>query len=206
MNYLEAIHSDESAYFKELRAFAEDNDIPIVSLETMRFLRQLLNLSNPVHILEIGTAIGYSACFFASVLPKASIITIERHPKMQSLAEKTFQTSPYNHQITLIKADALEVKLETLPHAFDFIFIDGAKAQNIKFFEKFSRRLNPQGLIVVDNVLFHDMIDKRILSKNLRQLVGKIDRFNRYITKKSGFDTAVHQVGDGLAVAIKQGE
>ena len=206
MTYLEDIHPEESAYFKKLRAFAAKKDIPIITLETMRFLRQLLIMKKPKKILELGTAMGFSACFVASVLPGVTITTIERDPAMQALAEATFSASPYEASITLLKEDALDIDTTTTPKPIDFIFIDGAKAQNIKFFEKFEKQLNPNGLIVVDNVLFHDMIDQKIASKNLRQLIGKIDRFNRYITQKQGYDTAIHAIGDGLAVAIKQGE
>lgn len=206
MTYLEDIHPEQSAYFKKLRAFAEKKDIPIITKETMRFLQQLLLIKRPKKIIEIGTAMGFSASFFASILPQSQITTIERDPSMQSLAQTTFTTSPYRTQITLIKADALDLDTTQFVQNVDFMFIDGAKAQNIKFFEKFEPHLKPEGIIVVDNVLFHDMIDRDIASKNLRQLIGKIDRFNHYIMQKPGYVTAIHPIGDGLAVAIKQGE
>ncbi len=185
-----------------LRAVAEKDNVPIITKEGMRFLQQLIMLTNTKSILEIGTAIGYSALAMTSVQSDLSITTIERDPAMIIQAKKHFAAYDTHNQITLIEGDAL--KIDYTGPALDMIFIDAAKAQSIKFFERFEQYLNPGGIIVTDNLLFHGLFDETGHSKNVTNLLKKIDDFNQYILTKESYDTAIYQLGDGMSVSIKK--
>jgi predicted O-methyltransferase YrrM len=185
-----------------LRAVADKNDVPIITKEGMRFLQQLITLTKTKTILEVGTAIGYSALAMASVHDDVSITTIERDPAMIAQAKDHFKQYDTHNQITLIEGDALEIDYKG--PALDLIFIDAAKAQSIKFFERFEAYLNPGGIIVTDNLLFHGLFDEAGHSKNVTNLLKKIDTFNHYILNKETYDTAIYQLGDGMSVSIKK--
>jgi predicted O-methyltransferase YrrM len=185
-----------------LRAVAEKNDVPIITKEGMRFLQQLITLTNTQTILEIGTAIGYSALAMASVNPQVAITTIERDASMIKQARRHFTKHDEHNQITLIEGDALDV--DYTGQSLDMIFIDAAKAQSIKFFERFEAHLKPGGLIIADNLLFHGLFDEEGHSKNLKHLLKKIDDFNHYILQKDNYDSAIYQLGDGMSVSIKK--
>ncbi|MFW6319360.1 MAG: O-methyltransferase [Bacillota bacterium] len=185
-----------------LRAVAEKDNVPIITKEGMRFLQQLITMTNTRFILEIGTAIGYSALAMASINKNLHITTIERDPAMITQAKKQFAVYDIYNQITLIEGDAL--KIDYTGPALDMIFIDAAKAQSIKFFERFERYLKHGGIIVTDNLLFHGLFDEDGHSKNVTNLLKKIDDFNHYILNKETYDTAIYQLGDGMSVSIKK--
>ncbi len=206
MSYLNELHPKEAdSKLASLRVLAEQQNIPIIETDTARFLRQLLTLKQPARILEIGTAIGYTASLMAKALTSTHITTIERNPDMVKLAKKHIEQQHLTERITLIEGDALTLNNEHLPYeSYDLLFIDAAKAQNINFFEKYESLLPKGGIILVDNIYFHGMIEKDDLSKNLRQLMRKVDAFNRYVLKRTDYDSALYHVGDGLCMAIKK--
>ncbi len=206
MSYLNKLHPKEADQaLASLRLFAQQENIPIIEEDTARFIKQLLSIMQPTTILEIGSAIGYTATLMAKAAPKAHITTIERDATMIELVDKHLSGQTVSERITVIQADALKLSLEALPHAmYDVIFIDAAKAQNINFFEKYEGLLRRGGIILVDNILFHGMVEQEGLSKNLTQLMRKVDRFNRYVLEREDFDTALYHIGDGLCMSIKK--
>ena len=182
--------------------YAEENKVPIITYEGINFLIQLIKMNKVKNVLEIGTAIGYSSIKMA-LETDASITTIERSKEMYDIACKNVEDANLNDRINLIYSDALEVD-ETKLGTFDLIFIDAAKAQSIKFFEKYETILNSKGLIVTDNLLFHGLVVEEIRDRNLRQLITKIDRFNKFVTSKEGYNTFIYHLGDGMSVSIKE--
>lgn len=201
--YLNEINKKETnPLLVSFREFALENKIPIITYEGLQFLIQVINLRNANRVLEIGSAIGYSSISMATYT-NAEIVTIERNMEMIELAKQNIKKAQLQDRITLIEGDALEVDEKTLG-TFDVIFIDAAKAQSIKFFEKYETTLTKNGVIVTDNLLFHDLVDQQVKDRNLRQLLRKIDTFNKYVVEKEGYHTYIYHLGDGMSLSIKE--
>ncbi len=203
MQYLSTIHKATSPKLVALKQYSQKHDVPIILDETSRFLSQLIRLKNVKNVLEIGTAIAYNALNLALEFPSLRITTIERNPDMILEAKSNIKAVAPSSHITLIEQDALDVDTKTL-ESFDLIFIDAAKAQHIKFFEAYEPLLNPNGMIVIDNVLFHNVSVEHVKSRNLKQLIKKVDRFNHYIMERSDYHSVIHPIGDGVCLSIKR--
>ena len=168
----------------EIRTYAKENNVPIMLDDGIEYLTNYIIKNNVNSVLEIGTAIGYSAIMMALTNPSLSVTTIERDEKRYLEALKNIKKLNLENRITLIFNDALDVNITG---KFDLIFIDAAKAQSIKFFEKFEKNLNPTGVIITDNIKFHGLVDKNeeeIESRNLRALVRKVKEYITYLKEK----------------------
>lgn len=169
-------------------------------IETML---QLMRIQQPEAILEVGTAIGYSAIRMAFALKETKVITLERDEERFNLAVNYIQRAGMQDRIIQISGDALELEEEVVCHGpFDTIFIDAAKGQYKRFFEMYSRHLKPGGMIITDNVLFKGLVyNQEAESRRLRSLVKKIDEFNRWLAANQEYDTVILPIGDGIAVS-----
>ena len=207
-SYIEGLIVERNPLLSEMEGFAKVHNVPIMELAGIESMLQLLRIHESKTILEVGTAIGYSALRMATALPEAQIITIERDEERYKLAEKFINRSGLSNQITLIKGDALEVENQVGGYApFDAVFIDAAKGQYKKFFEIYSKNLNDNGIIITDNVLFKGLVSEaEIESKRIRNLVKKIDEFNRWLMKHPDYYTVILPVGDGVAISKRRGE
>lgn len=195
---------DKYALLREMKQYAEVNNVPIMMDEGIDFLTTFILKNHVKNVLEIGTAIGYSAIMMALVDPNLKITTIERDEVRYLEALKNVKAFGLENRITLIYNDAFNVKLE---EKFDLIFIDAAKAQNIKFFEMFERNLEYRGVIITDNLKFHGLVDKKeeeIKSKNLRALVRKIKDYVDYLKTNEKYNTEFFEVGDGISVSTRK--
>jgi predicted O-methyltransferase YrrM len=188
---------------KEMEVYAEEKNIPIMQKKGIDFLCKIISKSNSKNILEIGTAIGYSAIKMALVNDDINVTSIERDQDRYILALKNIKKAKLDKRINVIYTDALDIELSD---KYDLIFIDAAKGQYIKFFEKFKKNLNPGGVIISDNLSFHGLVEQktRIESRNLRQLVGKIKKYIEFLENNKEFKTKFYKVGDGIAVSIKK--
>ena len=198
------IHDDLSL---EMKQYAQDYDVPIIQDQGLELMLQLLRIKQPQSILEIGTAIGYSSLMMARHLPNTHIVSIERDPKRYNEAIAYHERSTIKEQVTLIEADALEIANEELPiQKYDVIFIDAAKAQYQKFFEKYEPLLKEDGMIISDNLIFHGHIfdNNQKQSRNLKQLVRKINRYNDWLANHPNYDTLLLPIGDGVAISLKK--
>lgn len=198
------IHDDLSL---EMKQYAEEFDVPIIQDQGLELMLQLLRIKQPKAILEIGTAIGYSSLMMARHLPHAQIVSIERDTKRYQEAVAYHERSSIQDQVTLIEADALEIANEELPiQKYDVIFIDAAKAQYQKFFEKYESLLSEDGMIISDNLIFHGHIfdNNQKQSRNLKQLVRKINRYNDWLANHPDYDTLLLPIGDGVAISLKK--
>ncbi len=201
--YLERINQKETnELLLSLKKAALLNNVPIITDEGINFINQIINLSNVKTVLEIGSAIGYSAINMA-LKNDVLITTIEREDQMYNEALKNIKKASLENKITIINQDALEID-DDLLGKFDLIFIDAAKAQSINFFNKYKSHLNSKGIIITDNLLFHDLVNKKADTRNLRQLLRKIDNFNKFIVNQADFDTYLYQLGDGMSLSIKR--
>lgn len=195
---------DKYALIREMKQYAEVNNVPIMMDEGIDFLTTFILKNHVKNVLEIGTAIGYSAIMMALVDPNLKITTIERDEVRYLEALKNVKAFGLENRITLIYNDAFNVKLD---EKFDLIFIDAAKAQNIKFFEMFERNLEYRGVIITDNLKFHGLVEKKeeeIKSKNLRSLVRKIKDYIDYLKTNEKYNTEFFEVGDGISVSKRK--
>lgn len=195
---------DKYALIREMKQYAEVNNVPIMVDEGIDFLTTFILKNHVKNVLEIGTAIGYSAIMMALVDPNLKITTIERDEIRYLEALKNVKAFGLENRITLIYNDAFNVKLD---EKFDLIFIDAAKAQNIKFFEMFERNLEYRGVIITDNLKFHGLVEKKeeeIKSKNLRSLVRKIKDYIDYLKTNEKYNTEFFEVGDGISVSKRK--
>ncbi len=186
----------------ELRKYAKENKVPIIQDEGLEFLRQMIILKDCKRVLEIGTAIGYSSIQMAKL--GVIVDTIEINENMYNLAKENVKKAKYEDKINIFFADALELDINLLKK-YDLIFIDAAKAQYINFFNKYKVLLNDKGIIITDNLLFHGLVlEENIESRNLRQLVNKIKKYNEWLMEQNDFDTTIYNIGDGVALSIKK--
>lgn len=188
---------------KEIRTYAKENNVPIMLDDGIEFLTKYIVENKINTVLEIGTAIGYSAIMMALANPNLTVTTIERDEKRYLEALKNIKKLNLENRITLIFNDALDVNIEG---KYDLIFIDAAKAQSIKFFEKFERNLNPGGVIVTDNLEFHGLVKKKeeeIESRNLRTLVRKVKEYINFLKANDRYETEFLSIGDGISVSKK---
>ncbi|MBR4262077.1 MAG: O-methyltransferase [Bacilli bacterium] len=186
---------------RELKKKAKEDGIPIMSDKGIDYLTTFI-LKNKINtVLEIGTAVGFSAISMALVNPKLKVVTIERDEERYMEAVKNVKKFDLEDRITCIFNDALNVKLDD---KFDLIFIDAAKGQNINFFERFSTNLEDKGFIITDNMKFHgyvDMPEEEIKNRNLRGLVRKIKEYKTYLEENDKYETEFSDIGDGLAIS-----
>ena len=188
---------------KELEEYAINNNIPIMQKDGIEFLINYIKENNIKNILEIGTAIGYSSIRMALVNENIKVTTIERNKDRFEIAENNINSFNLKNRINLIYKDALEVELND---KYDLIFIDAAKAQNIKFFEKYKNNLENNGTIITDNMYFHGLIfkdNKDIESRNLRQLMRKLKNYHKFLKENKEYNTEFIDLGDGIAITKK---
>lgn len=195
------VDSNTYSIIRNIKDYAKKEKVPIMQDEGISFLTTFIIKNQTKNILEIGTAIGYSAIMMALCNPNVKITSIERDEKRYLEAIKNIKKLNLENRITLIFNDALNVKLDD---KYDLIFIDAAKSQNIKFFEKFEKNLDPRGYIITDNMMFHGYVEKDekdIKNRNLRGLVRKIKLYIEYLENHPKYKTVFHnKIGDGIAV------
>jgi len=188
----------------EIKDYAAINSVPIMQDEGIEFLTTFIVNKKIKSVLEVGTAIGYSAIMMAITNPDLKVVTIERDEERYIEALKNIKKFNLDDRITLIFKDALEVNLKD---KFDLIFLDGAKGQNINFFEHFENNLNDDGYIITDNINFHGYVlknEEEIKSRNLRGLVRKIKKYIEYLKANKKYETTFYEKGDGISVSLKK--
>lgn len=192
----------------ELRDYALDHQVPIMDKVALELVKQLIRIHGAKQILEIGTAIGYSAMHFASTNEEVQVTTIERNVEMYEQAEQNVKSMGYDQRIRLIYKDALEAFSAVNDRQYDILFIDAAKAQSKKFFELYSPLVKPGGLIITDNILYHDFVGniEVVRSRNVKQMVRKIEKYNQWLTEQQGYTTNFIDLGDGMSISIKENE
>ena len=186
-----------------LEKYAKENNVPIMQKDGIEFLCDYIKKNNIKNILEIGSAIGYSSIKMALVDKSIKITTIERDYDRYNIALENINKFELNNQITIILDDAFNVSLND---KYDLIFIDAAKAQYIKFFEKFEKNLNINGTIISDNLSFHGLVEDetKTNNRNTKQLVRKIKKYIEYLKNNENYDTSFYSIGDGIAISIKK--
>lgn len=195
---------NKNNFIAELRNGAEKDNIPIITTDTERLMSVLLTMHQPKKMLEIGTAIGYSAISFVSTLPNLKITTIEHSEKMYEAAISNIEKANLSSQINVIKGDAREI-IENVNDTFDMIFIDAAKGHYKLFFDRCLYKLNDLGVIISDNVLYKGMTaSNEFLIKRKRTIVKRMREYLKYISNREDFETTILPVGDGVAISVRK--
>lgn len=192
---------DKLAYLKQMENYANENNVPIIEADGLKVLLEIIKKEQPQRILELGTAIGYSSAKM-HLATGAEIYTIERDQQMYQLACENHRNLDLENEITRFFDDALLIENQNMGK-FDVIYVDAAKAQNIKFVEKYQGNLAENGIFIFDNLLFHGYVNKdasEIPSRNLRQLIRKINNFLDYAKNHEFFSFELYENGDGIGI------
>jgi len=189
-----------------LRDDALANQVPIMDKVALELVKQLIRIQGASSILEIGTAIGYSALHFASVNDQIEVTTIERNKEMYEQAVTNVAAFHCEDRIRLIFNDAAEAFSDVNDRQYDILFIDAAKAQSKKFFELYSPLVKRGGLIITDNILYHDFVGhiEIVRSRNVKQMVRKIEQYNNWLKEQPGYTTNFIDLGDGMSISVKE--
>lgn len=205
------ICSLESGQGELCDAIAEDavaSYVPIIKKETGALLKTLVAVKRPGAILEVGTAVGYSALLMGLVMPEdCHITTIEKFEPRIPVARENFRKAGMEDRITLLEGDAGEI-LDGLDGTFDFVFMDAAKGQYLNWLPKIMKLLGNGGVLVSDNVLQDgDIVESRYaVERRNRTIHGRMREYLYLLKHMDGVETAVIPIGDGVAVSVKSGE
>lgn len=208
VTYINSLDTGSGEFLDALELQAKKDRIPIIRREMQSFLKVLLQIRRPARILEVGTAVGFSALLMARYTPEETkITTIEKYEKRIPIAKANFQAGGMEHRITLLEGDALEI-MSKMQQTYDFIFMDAAKGQYIHFYPEVMRLLEPDGILVSDNVLQEgDLIESHFAVERRNRTIYKRMRDYLYTLKHDErLETSILPVGDGVAVSVKKKE
>ena len=206
VTYINSLDQGNTAILDTIEREALDSYVPIIRKEMQSFLKLLLAMQKPKRILEVGTAVGFSAILMAEYNPyPCEIVTIENYEKRIPIARENFLRAGKEKQITLIEGDATEV-LKTLEEPFDMIFMDAAKGQYINFMPDIIRLLKKDGVLVSDNVLQDgDIIESHfVVTRRNRTIHKRMREYLYELTHREDLVTAVLPIGDGITVSSKK--
>ena len=189
---------------KELEEFARRENIPIIPHETVAYFRFLMETIQPENILEIGTAIGFSALLMAEQVPDAKIMTIDRNEEMIGFAKENFARFDQRKQITLLEGDAVDL-LEHIEQRFDLIFMDSAKSKYIVFLPEVLKRLEVGGVVILDDIfqggdVARDIMDVR---RGQRTIYRGLQRLFDATLDHPGLTASLIPLGDGILMIRK---
>lgn len=196
-----------TGFLGELAQFAHDENVPIIPHETVVYFQFLISALQPKSILEVGTAIGFSALLMAQSAPKASVTTIERNPEMAELARENFKKYDLAEQITLIEGDAINV-LSGLPDTYDFAFMDSAKSKYIVFLPEILNHLSVGGSVVIDDVFQGGDVAKPIadVKRNQRGIYRGLHKLFAATLTNPNLTATLVPLGDGMLMIRKDAE
>ena len=204
--YIASLDAGNGAFLDALERDALAHEVPIIRKDMQSFLRVLLAMHRPDKILEVGTAVGFSAILMAeNTDANCHITTIEKYEKRIPQARDNFAASGMERRITLLEGDALEI-MRTLDGPYDMIFMDAAKGQYIRFLPEVLRLLAPGGLLVSDNVLQDgDVVESRyaVVRRN-RTIHSRMREYLWTLKHMDGLETMVLPIGDGMTVSVKE--
>ena len=206
--YIVSLIKDEEEPLKTMRSIASKTETyaPIVPSETAQLLKTLLHIIKPKRILEIGTAIGYSAILMAkNTVEDCEIITIERYEKVADIAINNIFDTGYEKKIRVVKGEAVDV-LNWLDGDFDLVFMDGAKGQYIEFLPRILELLKSGGVLITDDVLYHDPNEEKNATERHRKytIVQRLRKYLEVINNHPQLETTVLEVGEGVAISYRK--
>ena len=206
VTYINSLDTGNTEILDQIEKEAIAAYVPIIRKEMQSFLKLLLAMQKPMRILEVGTAVGFSAILMAQYAPAdCKIVTIENYEKRIPVANENFKRAGKDEQITLLEGDAMQI-LPTLSGEFDMIFMDAAKGQYINFMPDILRLLKSGGVLVSDNVLQDgDIIESHyVVERRNRTIYKRMREYMYELTHNEGLVTAVLPDGDGITVSAKK--
>ncbi len=204
--YLRSLESPENPLLEEIEQEALASYVPIIRKETQSLLKTLLTMLRPARVLEVGTAMGFSALLMSEYLPEgAHITTIEKYEKRIPIARQNFRRAGKEAQITLIEGDAMEV-LRSLDGPFDFVFMDAAKGQYPHYLPEVLRLLTSGGVLMSDNVLQDgSLIESRFaVERRDRTIHSRMREYLYELKHREDLMTSILPLGDGVALTVKK--
>ena len=206
VTYIHSLESPEREIVELIEKEALRDHVPIIRKETQSLLKTLIEMKQPKKVLEVGTAVGFSAVLMCEYLgPDAHVTTIENYEKRIPIAKENFRRAGREDQITLLEGDAMEI-LETLEETYDFIFMDAAKAQYIHYLPEVLRLLKKGGILVTDNVLQDgDVIESRfVVERRNRTIHSRMREYLYELKHHELLQTSIIPLGDGVALSVKK--
>lgn len=203
--YIRQLIPEHSGILRDMECYAKENSVPIVQKETAKFLELMVTIKKPKKILELGTAIGYSAVLMYLTSDKeCEITTVERDSEMIDRAKSNIEKYGFQNNIKILEGDCLEV-LENLNDSYDMIFMDAGKGHYNHFLPHCLRLLKQDGIIVADNVLFRGMVASKDLIKRRKiTIVKRMQSYLDMVSNDENLITSVLPMGDGIAVTTRR--
>ena len=206
--FLHSFDKELPEYLRKLEKYAKETDVPIIRPQMQNLLRFLIIWKKPSSILEVGTAIGFSALFMSEYAPKdCHITTIEKYEKRIPLAKENFSKAGKEDIITLLEGDAADI-LSSLSsdEGFDLIFMDAAKGQYIHFLENIIRLLSPNGIIVSDNILQEGELleSKYAITRRNRTIHNRMREYIYALTHDARLETLILPIADGITLSVRK--
>ena len=207
ITFINSMDTENSEILETIEQEALAADVPIIRREMQSFLEILLLMKKPMRVLEVGTAVGFSALLMSDYLPEGGhITTIENYEKRIPIARENFRRAGKEDKITLIEGDATEVLAE-MEGTFDFIFMDAAKGQYINFLPELLRLMPAGGLLISDNVLQEgDIVESRYgVTRRNRTIHTRMREYIYTLTHAEQLETSIVPIGDGITLSVKKG-
>jgi len=203
LNYLKKFRSEKNELLLEMENFAAENKIPILDSNSAILLEQLIQIQRPVRVLELGTAIGYSAIRIARNLSKKGFVhTIEKSDDNIALAENFIARSGLGSKIRLVKGEAADI-MPALPKKYDFIFLDADKEDYKRLFDYALVLLKKNGILFIDNLLWHGFTAANRVPREYKKSTKLIREFNEIFLNQAGLKSSILTIGDGIGLAVK---
>jgi predicted O-methyltransferase YrrM len=203
-NFLWIKDDNKRLMMQNLYNKAKADHVPIILDEAARMIDSWLLLLKPTRILEVGTAVGYSAIRMALVSPISKIDTIEKDLDRAKEALENIQHFELVEQIILHEGDALEL-IPEMTQEYDLVFIDAAKGQYGRFFEDAMKLLRPGGVVICDNMLFHGFVEAEEVPKRYRAMIKKLRIFHETLMNHPELETRILSIDDGISISVKRG-
>lgn len=208
--YIESLDVGNTVFLDELERYALSENVPIIRKPVQNFLKTMIELKKPKRILEVGTAIGFSAILMAEYSDSdTTITTIEKYEKRIPIAEENFIKSGYKNKIEFLKGDATDILKnlsENDERKYDFIFMDAAKGQYINFFPYVLTLLEDSGVLISDNALQDDEIiqSKFAVTRRDRTIHKRMREYHYTLTHHDKLVTSIIPIGDGVTISVKK--
>lgn len=207
VSYIHSLEKTNSDILEKIEKEAHEDNVPIIRKEMESFLRVMLELKRPKRILELGTAVGYSAILMSECIEKKSkIVTIENYEKRIPIAKQNIKDAGKEKVIELLEGDAMEIMPTLQENQFDFVFMDAAKAQYIHFLPEVMRLMKKGAVLITDNVLQEgDLIEsKYVVRRRDRTIHKRMREYLEVVKNSKDLETSIVPIGDGITISVKK--
>ena len=207
VSYINSLEKENSPVLEEIEKEARKDGVPIIRKEMESFLRVMLSIKKPMRILELGTAVGYSAILMSEYIDeKGQIITIENYDKRIPIAKENIKKAGRENVIKLLEGDAMEIMPTLERDQFDFVFMEAAKAQYIHFLPEVLRLMKKDGVLITDNVLQEgDLIQsKYVVRRRDRTIHKRMREYLEVVKNHPQLETSIVPIGDGITMSVKK--